>query len=275
MSAGFKTILKLEEILAALTPPDVDINSRSFYLKVAMGEIAGYSFIEKFGENPQVDTATTPEDVWDEGGEYTFSTTAAIDSLSSDDIGDTDIDITVVGLDTDWNEVTQTIPTDAVDGRTRVALTTNLLRFFRAFNANGVELLGNVYVYENTALTLGKPTDVTKIRGKIQIGHGQTLMAIYSVPAGHTGYFLKGYVGLTTGVTSRSAALTWNARLLGGVFRTQSAIGLSSGGSSTWQYEYPVPVSVPEKSDIKISCTDVGANSTAVSGGFTILLVEN
>jgi hypothetical protein len=275
MSAGFKTILKLEEILAALTPPDVDINSRSFYLKVAMGEIAGYSFIEKFGENPQVDTATTPEDVWDEGGEYTFSTTAAIDSLSSDDIGDTDIDITVVGLDTDWNEVTQTIPTDAVDGRTRVALTTNLLRFFRAFNANGVELLGNVYVYENTALTLGKPTDVTKIRGKIQIGHGQTLMAIYSIPAGHTGYFLKGYVGLTTGVTSRSAALTWNARLLGGVFRTQSAIGLSSGGSSTWQYEYPVPVSVPEKSDIKISCTDVGANSTAVSGGFTILLVEN
>jgi hypothetical protein len=251
------------------------LNLRTFYQKVAQGEIPGYSFVEKFGANPEIDTATTPEDVHDEGGTYTFSTTAIIDSLSSDDIGDTDISITVEGLDTNWDEVIQTISTDAVDGRTRVALTTNLIRVIRAYNDNGVELLGNIYIYENTALTLGKPTDVTKIRAKIRIAHGQTLMAIYSVPAGHTAYFVKGYVGLTAARAGTSSGMVWKLRLFEKVFRTQSELGLSSSGSSLWQYEYPFPLPVPEKSDVKITCEEVAANDTPVSGGFTIMLVEN
>lgn len=240
-----------------------------FPLMVAMGLCSDCTQMNKFGENPAVATGTVPEDIWDFGGIYIFSTGADIDSISSADNGDTQ-EITIIGLDANWDEVTQTI---AMTGQTRKALTTALIRVYRAWNANAVDIAGAVFIYENTALTDGVPDDTTKIRAMIRDGNNQTLMCIYSVPRGKTAYFISGYVAVSE-KTNASAAFSWRARAFGGVFQVKSKIGLIATGSSTWAYRYGVPVAVPEKADIVIRCEDV-SQTVAVSGGFDLILREN
>lgn len=154
-------------------------------------------------------------------------------------------------------------------------MTTPLIRFYRGYNSNGTVYQGDIYIYENDTLALGVPTTPAKVKGMIRQEHGQTLMCIYTVPAGYTGYFIKGYVSLALNRSGQSAAMVWKARLFGGVFLTKSAIGLNSAGNSSWQYEYLIPLALPEKTDVKITCDEVTANGTALSGGFTVLLVEN
>ena len=99
-------------------------------LSIAKGDVDGYSFIHKFGAVPDFDTADAEVTVWDgadDGGidemDYTYSATAAIDSLSSSDNGDTQ-DISVQGLDSNYDLVTQTI---TLTGQTRKALDTDLI----------------------------------------------------------------------------------------------------------------------------------------------------
>lgn len=61
--------------------------TRNFYLSVAMGLVPGYSFIEKFGENPDIDS-TTFEDVWDVGGNYASPTATSLHNVVSTLAGD-------------------------------------------------------------------------------------------------------------------------------------------------------------------------------------------
>ena len=98
---------------------------------IALGQIPGYSSVNKFGENPDVDTGTGPEDVWDYGGMYTFSTSADITQISSDDNSDTQV-LTVIGLNSAWAEVTQT---KTLTGTTPATLDTPLIRVYRAYNS--------------------------------------------------------------------------------------------------------------------------------------------
>ena len=241
-----------------------------FPLEVSRGNVSGYSFVEKFGENPDIGTGTDPEDIWSFGGIYTFSTTDDIDRLSSSSASDTE-DITIIGLDTNWTEVTQVI---TLTGQTPVALTTDLMRVSRMYNSNGTDLVGTVYCFVNGATSSGVPDTDADVRAIISIGVGQTEMCIYTVPSGKTGYFYGGYVSLSrTG--NNEAIFTSRVRTFDGVFRVVSRIACIGTASSSWQYQYPIPIPIPAKTDILLRCDEVDANGTGVSGGFTILLVDN
>ena len=236
-------------------------------LEIAKGNVEDYSYINKFGNNPAVGTGGA--DIWGYGGFYTFSTTADIDTLSSSSALDTQ-SITVVGLDTNWNQVTQTV---TLNGQSKVTLTTPLIRAFRMYNNSATSLAGVVYLYVDDTITAGVPNTATKVRAIINNGNNQTLMCIYSVPVGKTAYFLQGYVALSN-KNAAAATLKWSARLFGGAFRIQSVLALNSAGSSTWQYRYAIPPALPEKSDIMISAIETSA-TVAISGGFDILLMDN
>lgn len=60
----------------------------SFSLELARGNIEGHSVIEKFGENPDIDTASGFETIWDGGGVYVPPTTARLHDVASDDVND-------------------------------------------------------------------------------------------------------------------------------------------------------------------------------------------
>lgn len=243
-----------------------------WFQKLAEGEIPGYSSIEKFGENPSITTATDPEDIWDGGGIYTFSNTANIDSISSSNDGDTQ-DVMIWGLDTNWDEVIQTV---TLTGQATATLGTSLIRIYRMVNIGTTDISGNVYCYINGAtVAVGVPTTATDIRAIINNGNNQTLMCIYTVPAGKTGYFWGGYVSISRGPASTASTdFTWRARLFGSVFAVKSRICAMSSGSSAWNYTYKVPMALPEKTDIIIRCEEVSA-TVGVCGGFTVLLKDN
>jgi hypothetical protein len=196
-------------------------------LAIAKGDVVGASNVNKWGNAPDFDTADDEVTVWDgaedntawENMVYDFSTTADIDSISSTDAGDVGLIVNIQGLDADYNLVSQSA---TLNGQNRVALTTPLIRIFRGFNDNGTEFAGHVVAYPNTALTAGVPTDKSKIRMVIHPDEQQTEMAIYTIPAGKTGYLLGGYASTAGANKSSNYVIKFKKREFGKVFRNLS-----------------------------------------------------
>jgi len=264
----------LEAELAGIISTNVFdlLNDNNFAIKVQLGQIRGVYAINKYGENESIDTGSAPEDIWDLGGIYTFSTTAAINSISSSNASD-NVEITIEGLDANWDRVIQTIN---LTGQTRLALPTSLIRVYRVFNSNTTPLLGDVYVYENTALSGGVPIDVSLIRAQVKASANQTEMMIYSVPAGKTLVYVEGYVAISkSGGVASSAVFTQLRRDFGKVFRVGRRISLNTQGTGTWRAVYTIPLVFQEKSDIVFRCESVSANNTGVTGGFQGFVFDN
>jgi hypothetical protein len=58
------------------------MNVSDFGVEVSRG-IAGYSAVNQFGKNADIDIASTPEDIWDAGDEWVAPTDARIHNLLS------------------------------------------------------------------------------------------------------------------------------------------------------------------------------------------------
>lgn len=243
--------------------------NKDFMQNVAEGNVPNYKSINKFGENPDIDSAAA-EDVWDGGGLYNFSTIADIDRISSSNVLDVQ-KIEVYGLDANYQEIEETV---TLNGQTPVVLANTYLRVYRMKNVDSVDVAGVVYCFVNTAVVGGVPSDLTKVRANIRNGNNQTLMAVYTIPAGKTGYYQGGFIAMSR-ASDASADFTLRARAINGVFQVKRRVSLNSGGSSHWNAGYLIPVKYEEKTDILIRCDSVSGNNTGVSAGFTILLKDN
>jgi len=230
----------------------------------------GCSFVDKFGENPDIDTATVPEDIWEFGGEYVYDTdgTAPIVSLISDNALDT-MDISITGLDIDGYEVNQTV---TLTGTTRVALPIPLWRVYRMANegVTGEDINGTVYCYVGTG---GVPA-IADVRAVIDNGNNQTLMALYTVPRGKVGFLFRGELGGSRNQNAGAIQCAYYSRRYGRVFRIKKRVNLTNQGSSIYQDKRIAPDIVPALTDIKLRVENVSANNTGVFGTLDILLVE-
>ena len=160
---------------------------------IASGQVDGFSWIDKFGSNNLITTATDPEDVWEYGGLYTFSDTADIQSISSSSAADTGIVVRVQGL---LDDGTQCSCYDTLNGQNIVTLDSTFWRVFRIENMDSVDLAGTVYCYRGTDETDGVPDTDSDVRASVSNGNNQTLMSIYTVPLGYVGFLVRGEVGL-------------------------------------------------------------------------------
>jgi hypothetical protein len=243
--------------------------------KVAMGLVPGWSSIEKFGENSSVQT-TGPEDIWSQGGLYTYSSSTDIDQISSSSALDTQT-ITIIGQTLDNTEVKQQA---VLNGQNKVALATPLFRVYRAYNVSGTDLAGDVYIYVDGPIVGGVPSTIADIRAKIAttvhpIPPNQTEMALYTVPKGKQGFFYSWYLSMNNIIAGNFATFVWRLRYPGEVFRVQSRIACIGAGDSHWTYTYPFPSDpIPAGSDIAISVDFVDSNNTQCAGGFTVALQD-
>jgi hypothetical protein len=243
---------------------------------IAAGNVAGTTFVDKFGETGEnIDSADGLVDVWSGVANancnktYTYSTTADIDSISSSSASDTQ-DINVQGLDSNWDLVSQTV---TLTGQTRKALTTPLIRIFRMYNDNGTPLVGTVYCYVNTTISGGVPTTPGPIRAIIDISEEQTLMALYTIPNGKTGFLVSGDIGLYSKLAGYSHG-HFAIRKFGKVFRTQRTFGLSTTGTTSRQFDFRIPLPIPAKTDIRVRA-DSSANDMGIFAAFQIILVDD
>jgi hypothetical protein len=238
-------------------------------LRISRGIVPGHIGINKFGGSPSVASNTT-EDVWDGQGTYSFPSTADITHLSmaADQVAMRGETIEVEGLDADWNLVLQTKTLNASNTTTAVALNTALRRVFR------MSVLANV-VADQALHAKNVGAGITY--ATIVAGNNQTLMAIYTVPAGKTGFLTNYYADVVriTGADPKGSDFRlWVAdRANGYEFQLKHAQAASDASHKVVHHFRPYLV-VTEKSDIKITAKPIGAAAEA-HAGFDLYLVDN
>jgi len=258
----------------------LSISDQSSGLSIAIGNVTKTTFIHKFGAAPNFDTGDGVVAVWDGADDanidqmvYQYSSTDDIDSISSSNAGDTQ-DIEILGLDVNFDVVTQT---RTLSGQTRVALSTDLLRVFRMKNVGTTDNAGHVYCYVNGAITAGVPDTPADVRAVIQPGNNQTLMAIYTIPDGKTGYMRDWFAAL--GGASRSANYTieLRARPTGQVFQLKHLSAIAEEGSSTIKHDYVEPEVFAARTDIemRVSIATGAITAASIAAGFDLVLIDD
>lgn len=227
------------------------------YLDVARGAISNSKIVHKFGANFDIDQATDPESVWTGGGLYPWASLSSAQTIYcvSTSASDTAV-LTVEGLDSSYHEISETV---TLTGLTAVTTTNQFIRVFRMTYEDGANL-GTI-----TARTVSASGTIV---AQIDIGYAQTLMAVYTVPAGHTGYL----VALDSTIDSnKNAQLLMYHRLFGKPFR----IAHIAETSGHYRYDFHAPLRVPEKTDIDIRIDNVSGNDSRVTANFDLVLIKD
>lgn len=266
---------------------NLTISDNSSGLAIAQGNVTGATFVHKFGEAPDFDQGDGVVAIWDGANDglfsgsppmaYTYSSSADIGLISSSDAGDTQ-DIEIQGLDSNFDLVIQTI---TLNGQTDVDISAtgvDLIRVFRMVNRGSTDLAGQVYIRTNgSAQTSGVPDTANTVRAIINDGNNQTLMAVYTIPNGKTGYMRDWYASTAGASRSSEYKIRLFARPDGEVFQLKHTSAVSDSGSSTYKHPYEEPEVFQAKTDIELTAEMlVGAATQAdIAGGFDIVLVDN
>lgn len=227
---------------------------------ISAGDLAGYSSIHKFGAVPSM-SQNQSGSIWDvDDTNYPWSafadaTVLQVQAANASDNGKV---ITIQGLDAAFEPIEEDVSVNT----STVETTQAFKRVYRAFIKTGETNVGDIVVD-------AKLTTTTVLQ--INAGKGQTLMAIYTVPAGKTGYLMQG-----TATCRASADATIDMYVRYGD-DTAYRIGHSaevSGAGGQYYYPFPVPLKIPEKSDIDVRAA-VRSNNARVTAAFDIILVDN
>jgi hypothetical protein len=237
----------------------------------------GFFFVNKFGRNPDVDTASTPEDIWSGGGVYPWidpavpvelevlstGAGAANDTLAGTGAQTLEIDL----LDSDGNAVT--VPID-MDGANPVNIPGGP---FTAHNRMLVATAGASEENEGQIVlrTQGGGTTYGIIDFNVALGGGagQSLQAIYTVPAGKKGIIKRHWARLDKfpGTTAQGRIAVKPA---GGAWNTKETFAFSEDNPHEAVYPDKTGIEISAGAQIKIEVFDVGANDAVIDAGFDI-----
>lgn len=229
------------------------------FLNISRGLVKGTSSIHKFGAVQSMSTSTTGT-VWDVNdtvypwASWATAGTITVDRASTSDAGK---HVSVVGLDANYNVLTEVIVLTEATGN---ASTNEFIRVFRAFVADGETNVGLISIKKGATTVAA-----------IVAGAGQTLMAVYTIPANHTGYLMKG-------TASAQAGADATGNMFVRYFGQQSfRVGHSfevAGAGGQYVYDFTVPVALPAKSDIDVRLT-TRSNNGRYTAAFDLILIEN
>ena len=225
-----------------------------FGLHVKRGYVQGHEHVHKFGFNTSVTTSATL--IWNGGSDYTYPTSAAQLGIVGTSTTDNS-QITVQGLDADYNELTNIV---TLNGTTTVTTSGSYLRAYRAFVSDDNEPAGDVTItHSGTNIAI------------ISADEGQTLMATYTVPAGYTAYLYQLVFGGAAELANKYMTIRLRAREHGGIFRTQAKY---TTATQTFEETMVFPLVFPEKTDIEITAQSSSQTQQA-SAMFDLLLIKN
>ncbi len=209
--------------------------TRDFLIEVAQGNVPNHAIVNKFGASL---VGTTLQPITN-SGTYQTPTTAQALELVSDDANDNVAgtgarEVTVEGLDGNWNEVTQTV---VPNGTTAVALGTNLTRLYRWYVSQSgtyatdvaASHAGNLTIQASGGGTVWSSIPITPT------ALGQSLIGVYSVPTGKTAYLLSKNIFTDSGKTAdvfffyRGSADDVTAPYTGTFRLIQREIGVAGG----------------------------------------------
>lgn len=227
----------------------------------------GYDLLHLVGRNPDVDTGSTPEDVWDGGGVYAFPAAAAETSIVSDSANDDSEDgsgartVLVSGLDDDYLPISEVVE---LAGATPVVLAND---FFRV---NSVQVLSAGSGGVNAG-TISVKHDSTVI-AQVNAGAGKSLMAVYCVPATYKAAWLAQLRVCLGRAVAGAADLVLQVREFEGAWKTIESLSTLNTMDSV--YDYPSWLKIEPRSDIRLRCESASANNTIVNASLHMLLAR-
>lgn len=209
----------------------------------------------KFGFNQ---VSTTEETIWDGGGIYVYPSSAgAMTVTSAGGATDEGVKITVQGLNQSYAIASEEVTLNASGVATT---TTTFIRVYRAFVSGSAAITGHATI-ANGGTTYAK----------VLTGENQTLMTVWTVPAGYTAYIQEGYIGSGTATVNKYATARIVTREPGGVFRTQFKTTLSN---ETIKVDLGLPIVCPEKTDIEVRAK-TSSGDDDISATLAIVYVKN
>lgn len=220
-------------------------------VRIASGQTKGVSHINKFGFGGATVTATT---VWDGDSNYTYPSSAGVLTVVTG-AADSGAIVEFQGLDSNYDLITESITGTQAGGTG----TQSFLRVFRGVVTN--------HSGENTAdITARINGDIAAI---VSAGEGQTLMAVYTVPANKTAYMKHLHAAPTK--KDNDTVITLKARPFGGTFNTK---GKFASTGDPIHYDYHVPLQFAEKTDIEIKAENQAASGN-ISALFDLIILDN
>lgn len=241
-------------------------------VQIASGNIAG-EIIHKFGRNPDVDSGTTPEDIWVTGGLMNWETVPNVVSIVSTSVNDDGSpsgtganSITIVGCDSTFTQIEETV---TLNGLTPVVTTNSFIRTDRAFIAST-----GTYHGSNEGIitaTINGNTTFT-----MELGTGQTELGRFTVPVGKIALVLSAFVSVDS---TKPANVSLHQKT-----NADDVVAPFSGAERlVWKFDMlsgedlitpRSPVFFDEKVDMWWRCDFASSNGTGIDVNFEILLTD-
>ena len=230
---------------------------------------AGFGQIHKFGAVPAM-SQNTNGTIWDENdtiypwatidsnGVLTVSVVAPNNEGTARTTHDGDT-VEIQGLDSNYELQTETV---TISGSS--ATTTNSYK--RVFRAR-YSCTDNFEPNSERILIKSGTTTVAKVLE----GVGQTMMSIYTIPAGYTGYLMR--LDVTAQGTATGSFKLFARPDGAGTFQIRHVAEVNGVGGP-YQLEYPIPQAFTEKTDIDARMHTF-SNNGRYTCTFDILLVDN
>lgn len=241
------------------------------YQAIVLGRVPNHRRFLLLGNNPDIDIASVPEDIWANGGTYPLITTPVtlevVSSSASDTAAGTGARVVALAcLDANYVEVVHMV---TLNGITPVSLPSTVV----AINVGQVVSAGSGAT--NAGIITIRDAGAGTTRSLIPIGTSQTRKAVFTVPAGHT-------LHVTHFLTSLNRSQ--------GNITNYATVGLGTitqAGVRRLPFEYSVSTVVPaifdvntgavvsEKETLFARCIDVSADNSNITVALTGILSKN
>lgn len=236
-------------------------------LAISAGLFTGYSIVNKFGRNPDIDTGSVPEDVWAGGGVYTGFPTGAPEEFQvfSSNVGDTGV-VTFLYLPSSTSTEYLT-GTATLNGTTVVNTGIVGYRMHSAQYASGSSTTFNL-----GDITIRHAVTTANIFCQMPIGRSQTNVSAYTVPAGSTARLIRLFCSLLGSATTQVNGALW-VRTLGGSPRLRRPF--SAAASRAFEERPYGGLTLSAGTDIVVRISESLANNTDVISGYDLILIKS
>tara|TARA_E500000318_G_scaffold35742_1_gene34866 strand:- start:260 stop:973 length:714 start_codon:yes stop_codon:yes gene_type:complete len=220
------------------------VHSPHALLEIADRRYEGITPANIFGFNRTI--GSTYETIWNNGGLYSYPSSAAQLSVVSSNAADT-MSVLINGLDADYNIIYDIV---TLNGVTSVTTTNSFLRVNSAVILSGSNV-GNISI-----------TNGADVVGYIEAGIGTTQACVYTVPAGHTLFLFR--ISLTSGTVNSNKYITYRNRIdssNGRVLRVAEA----TFQINQQNFDRQVPFRIEEKTDFQFEAkSSSGENEVSI-----------
>jgi len=186
--------------------------------------------------------------------------TASVLNIPAVNVADNGRSIKIFGLDENYNEVIETL---VVSNTTTTTGTQLFKRVFQAYYSNGSY---NSVAAGNIDIRVG-----TTIVARIRLGTSQTLMAVYTIPAGYNGYLLQGTMTCQSGADATGNFLYRVITPDDNHFREGHTFEVTGGGE--YFYKFACAFQLPPKADIDVIAV-VRSNNARITAAYDLVLID-